>query len=116
SGIRPFVLGDISDNSVTSGGPEAERALRDSPGGPEGAGVVNRSGFLGLKYDVSDSLSVFGQALVGRTESSNRGEHSSFSMGPPSYGLTIFRENPYIPADVAAIMDEYGLDSFVLNK
>jgi outer membrane receptor protein involved in Fe transport len=116
SGIRPFVLGDISDGSVTSGGPEAARALHDAPGPISGAAVANRSGFLGVKYDLTDQLSLFGQAMVGRTESAATGRFSSFSMGPPSYALRIFRDNPFIPADVAATMDEYGLSYFDLNK
>ena len=116
SGIRPFVLGDVSDTTVTSGGPEAMRANHDSPGGPDGAGVVQRSGFLGLKYALTSEVSLFGQALVGRTESTNRGEHSSFTMGPPSYTLTIYRENPFIPPEVAAVMDARGMTSFGINK
>ncbi|HHX81800.1 MAG TPA: TonB-dependent receptor plug domain-containing protein, partial [Pseudomonadaceae bacterium] len=116
SAVREFELGSVSDGSVTAGGPEAERDVHDSPGPVSGAGVVNRSGFVGLQYGVSDDLTVFGQAMVGRTESVATGRFSSFSMGPPVYALRIFRENPYIPADVAAIMDEYDMDYFDLNK
>lgn len=114
--LRPFVRGDLSDTSVTAGGPEAQRAIDDNASPVTGAAVVNRSGFFGARYEVSESLTLFGQAMVGRTESAQTGRHSSYSMGPPSYALRIFRDNPYLPAEVASIMDEYGLAHFDLNK
>jgi outer membrane receptor protein involved in Fe transport len=114
--VRPFVLGDISDTTVTSGGPEAARALHDSAGPISGAAVVNRSGFVGVKYDISDTFSVFGQAMLGRTESAATGQFSSFTMGPPVYALRVFSGNPYIPPEVQAIMDARGMAFFDLNK
>src|SRR5690606_35211463 len=102
SDIRPFNAGDPAYNaanaSLAVGGPENEYAMR-AGNGQVGNGVEQRTGFVGLQYDVSDTFTVFGQALVGRVESLNLAEHTGYSMGNqgPAYYLTIYRDNPYIP-------------------
>jgi iron complex outermembrane recepter protein len=123
SNIRPFNAGDPAYNAANAGlavgGPENQNAMR-AGAGQTGNGVDQRTGFLGLKYDVSDSLSLFGQALVGRVESLNLAEHTGYSMGNqgPSYYLTVYRENPYIPAALAAAMDAAvpKMTSFQISK
>ena len=113
--VRPFILGDITNAGYTSGGPESTRYSEATLSPISGNGVDNRSGFAALQFKISDNLSVFGQALIGRTESYNTSHQSTFAMTFPWYE-TIYRENPYIPDNVAAIMDAEGLTEFRLNK
>lgn len=118
--LRPFELGNIVSGGppttrYTSGGPESVRYSDATLPPVTGNGVDNRSGFAALQFRVSDNLSVYGQALIGRTESFNTSQQSTFAMTAPWFE-TIYRENPYIPASVAAIMDAEGRTSFRLDK
>ncbi len=123
SNIRPFVLGDpqytAANTTATVGGPEVGSVMR-AGNGQVGNGVDQRTGFVGVKYDVSDTFTIFGQALVGRVESLNVAEHTGYSMGNqgPAYYLTVYRTNPYIPASLAAAMDAAvpPMQSFQLSK
>jgi hypothetical protein len=128
TGVRPFILGDITSSgrgASTSGGPEAMRANASTPSPVSGNEVNNRTGFAALKYQASDALSVYVQAIIGRTESSSIAEHASFVRSSPWYE-TIYRTNPYlpgyisdtesVPGTVAGIMDAEGRDSFQMNK
>ncbi len=68
SGVRPFISGGVTSGAVgtqsMAGGSEFDAGSAAFPGGPYGAQVDERSTFLGLKYDINDRLSVFGQAPV----------------------------------------------------
>ena len=48
--IVPFNLGDVSDGSWISGGPDAMTAHQTLAGGPSGSEVVQQTGFFSLKY------------------------------------------------------------------
>jgi len=113
--LRPFELGDITNAGYTSGGPESKRYSDATLSPISGNGVDNRSGFGALQYRVSDNLSIYGQALIGRTETYNTSQQSTFAMTFPWFE-TIYRENPFIPDSVAAIMDAEGRTSFRLDK
>ena len=125
TGLRPFILGDFTNANYTSGGPEAQRYSDATPPPITGNGVDNRSGFAALQFQVNDNLSIYGQALIGRTESFNTSMHSTFAMMVPWFE-TIYRTNPYlpgyisdtesVPGTVAGIMDAEGRTSFSLNK
>src|SRR5690606_23148219 len=71
--ITPFRYGDITAASgpgatqSTSGGPEFSAYNDANPGGIGGSDALQRSGFFGAQYQVSDTLTLFGQAIVGRT-------------------------------------------------
>jgi outer membrane receptor protein involved in Fe transport len=121
SNIVPLNIGDTALTAATPtaivGGPEIDKVMDAGPG-QTGNGVEQRTGFLGLKYDASDTLSFFGQALVGRVESLNVAEHTGYSMGNqgPAYYLPVYRTNPYLPASLAAAMDAAGITEFRLAK
>jgi outer membrane receptor protein involved in Fe transport len=62
-----------------------------------------------FKYDFTDDKMGFVQVL--------KGEHSVESLPSPlgfapGWGMTIFRDNPFLPASVAARMDAAGVTSF----
>ena len=113
--IMPYQGGSLTNGGITSGGLEAQKYHRAAASPISGAEVNNWQGFLAAQYAITDSLGVFVQALVGRTESYDKAEVSNFSMSFPWYS-TIYRENPYLPESVAEIMDANDLDSFQMNK
>jgi len=124
SGARPFIKGDVysapwapGSTKSMSGGPEAQIRHRAFGGGPVGMQVVNRSGFAGAEYEISDKMSVFGQAIVGRSESRNAQDRGGYEVSD-GWHATIFRNNAFLPPSVAAAMDAAnngaGIPSFQL--
>lgn len=114
--LRPFAFGDyasIGGAGATfnhSGGQEFKYYDQSQFRGPRGNEVNQRAIFGGLKYDVSDRLSIYGQASAGRSESNFYGQHSNIAIPGTLYSWKIFRENAYLPAALAAEMDRLGLD------
>jgi iron complex outermembrane recepter protein len=121
TGITPFIYGDYLTTAAgtqqnMSGGAEADVHNRAfSPGGANGNEVVGRSGFLGLQYDLTDKVTVFAQALVGRSESNQAPYRAGYEMEAP-WTVTVFRDNAYLPANVAAIMDANKFTALQVNK
>lgn len=121
SGITPFVNGSVTALGGTasmSGGPECDTANRAfGSGGADAAEVVGRSGFVGVQYDLTDNTTVFGQILTGRSESNNQNHRGSYELEAP-WTATVFRNNAFLPASVAAIMDAQvpPMTSFQMNK
>jgi outer membrane receptor protein involved in Fe transport len=119
SGITPFINGDVTALGGTasmSGGPEGQTHNRAfGVGGANGAEVVTRNVFTGLQYDLTDTITVFGQVMAGRSESNQDDHLSSYELESP-WTATVFRDNAYLPASVAAIMDANNMTSFQLNK
>lgn len=113
--VRPMILGDTVVGNVMSGGPEAIDYSNATDSPIHGSGVANRSGFLGFQYDLTENLTLFGQALVGRTESTDREFRPNFAMSS-LWSLRIYKENPFIPAEVREIMEANDVDSFSLAK
>lgn len=119
--ITPFQYGDFvttagGTQQNMSGGPEGaihNRAF--GPGGANGAEVVGRSGFLGLQYQLNDRITLTGQALVGRSESNAYPNRAGYEMEAP-WTVTIWRDNAYLPANVAALMDANQFTALQVNK
>ena len=63
--------------------------------------VVARSGFAAVKYDFTENFSAFGQILLGRSES-NQGSNRGGGSLQDGWFATIYRENAFLPANVAA--------------
>ena len=121
SNITPFVLGDISSVSgpgstqSTSGGPDALLSNNAFGGGIGGTGAENRTGFFAAQYRFSDNFSVFGQAMVGRTEATNvsdRGGALLYSIWAPQIAI----DNAYLPDNVRQIMADNGLEQISVHK
>jgi outer membrane receptor protein involved in Fe transport len=119
--MRPFVTGDYANrvgagsNGMQAGGPEADIAMRAFDGGPSGNEVNQRSGFGAIKYDITDTTQLFAQVMLGRTESLTYGRRGNPEMGQQYFG-TIYRENAFLPAELAAEMDRLGLASVTISK
>jgi len=120
--VRPFIPGDVyaapnrtGSTKSQSGGPEGDIANQAFENGPYGAETIGRSAFTALKYDFTDRVSGFAQALVGRSESNSPGRRTRYLLRDSWYA-TVYRDNAFLPADIAAAMDEAGIDSFQLHK
>ena len=113
--IVPFDRGVLSDASWISGGSDAQISHLTQGGGPNGAEVDQLTGFLSLKYDVSDSIDVFFDFLGGHIESNSVQSISGASMSGP-WSPTVFRENAYLPAAVRTIMVAENRPSFTIGK
>jgi len=118
--MRPFVKGDYyyngaGRNQMMAGGPEAELGMKAFNGGPFGNEVIQHTGFAGIKYDLSDSTQLFGQVMMGRTESNAYNRRGNPEMGQQYFG-TIYRDNAYLPAELAAEMDRLALTSVRIDK
>ncbi len=120
--IRPFQFGDyLSLTGVTagagatnnqSGGPEYDyydqSTARNATRGARGNDVKQESVFLNLKYDFTERASLNFQAISGSSESVFYNQPSNMTIAGPQYAWTIRRENPYLPAQLAAEMDRPG--------
>ena len=121
SGVTPFIFGDVVNTggaggtSSMSGGPECDVHNQAFGVGEGGAEVVGRSAFVGLQYEVSDTFTLYGQMLAGRSESNQKNHRSGYSMQTP-WQLTIYRDNAFLPESVAAIMDAEGRSSIRVEK
>ena len=115
--IVPFDRGTLvtPTDPWISGGPDAQISHLTQGGGPNGAEVEQLTGFLSLKYDVSDSIDVFFDVLGGHIESNSAQSISGASMSGP-WSPTVFRENAYLPAAVRAIMVAENRQSFTIGK
>jgi len=118
--ITPFVFGDVSalvagSTRSTSGGPEAMLVNDANGGGVNGEGVKTQSGFFAAQYQLTDSFSVFGQFLLGRTDArstANRGSTLISTQWAPQIAV----DNVYLPANVRQIMTERKLATITVHK
>jgi len=101
--VRPFISGDIPNrigagtNNMQAGGPEADLAMRSYINGATGQEVKNRSAFGAIKYSISDSTEIFGQVMLGRTESNGNNLLGAGNWAGTQYFLTAYVENPFLP-------------------
>jgi len=120
-GIRPFIAGDIparvgaGANGMQSGGPEADLAMRSFQNGVSSAEVQQRSAFGGIKYELSDSTEVFGQIMLGRTESNTNDRRGNLEMGD-AYFVQAYIENPFLPDVVRNAMIAENRTSIRIDK
>jgi outer membrane receptor protein involved in Fe transport len=114
---RPFVRGAYPNVGIgtMSGGPEYQYADLGQRGGPTGNLVNENSAFVGLQYDLTDRVQVFGNALFGSSASDSVNYRGNPELEDP-FNATIFSGNPYLPAAVQAEMTAKGIASFKLNK
>lgn len=121
SGLEPFVRGPITaapgtgSTATTSGSPETAIDYATSALGPTGMEVVSRSSLFGAQFDVTPTFNVFGMLIVGRTESNDTSNNANFSMAN-TFAPIIARDNAFLPPAVGALMGQYGVTQFALNK
>jgi outer membrane receptor protein involved in Fe transport len=69
--------------------------------------------FLHYKHDFTDEKTGYIQVLRGVHENTTLPSPTGMA---PGWGMQIFRENPFIPATLAARMDQLGVTSFPFNR
>jgi outer membrane receptor protein involved in Fe transport len=113
--LRPYSFGEYASISGAgaqnnqSGGQEYKYFDESSFRGPRTNDVSQHAFFGGLKYEVNDRLTLTAQASAGRSESNVYGQRANIAIPGTLYSWKIFRENPYLPAELAAEMDRLNL-------
>jgi iron complex outermembrane recepter protein len=117
-GVRPYGFGQYSNafTASQSGGQEYKTNTEAFAFGPDGNEVVQRSFFGGAKYDISDTFSVHGQAIMGRTESNTYGNRSQMTIAGLNYDYILYRDNPYLPQTVRDEMIRANVDAITVGK
>lgn len=77
------------------------------------SGVKRWNLFAHADYDVTDDFTVFLEAQAARTRNETDWFYD-FATG--QFGMTIFRDNAFLPASLGARMDELGVASFPLGR
>jgi iron complex outermembrane receptor protein len=114
--LVPFVLGEgtaTHAHSITNGGSGDDTSGTLLALAPE---AERYSGFAYLGFDATPNLNLFVQGLVGQsmTDQPNHGGRFAAVAGIDTR-ITIYRENPFIPAAVRQIMVNENLASFQMN-
>lgn len=119
TGVRPFVPGAVTagrgGTQSMSGGPEFDAANAAFEGGPFGAEVKEPAAFVGFKYDLTDRLRLFTQALYGVSESNQYHQRGLPHLQDIWFG-TIYSGNPYLPAELQQAMTDQGVAAFKMLK
>jgi outer membrane receptor protein involved in Fe transport len=121
TGLRPYNFGDYWSSTGAgalnnqAGGQEYLKQTMSTQRGPNSRAVDQHSFFGGLKFDVNDRLRLTGQAAFGRSESTMLGQYSNMTIAGALYAWNIYRENPYLPAPLAAEMDRVGINRIQLS-
>jgi outer membrane receptor protein involved in Fe transport len=127
SEISPFILGDVwalpgqvGSTSSMSGGPQAQLAYQAFNTSPSAAESIARAGFVGLKFDVNERLSLTLDALTGRTEGNTSGSAARegdtlYDLGDPWHALVAV-DNAFLPESVRQLMVANGLNEIKVNK
>jgi outer membrane receptor protein involved in Fe transport len=119
--VRPYQYGQLASLSgrgatrTQSGGAEYPTSRASRNGGPSSNEVVQRSLFMGLKYDLSEDVDLYGQVLLGRSESNAYGRRGGPALDS-IWSATIYAENPYLPAEVRQAMQDSGRDFITVSK
>jgi len=98
--LVPFAIGQYSSNANLNqkGGDGFSRGVTNNPRVP-----VERYSLLShLNFELSDTTNLFFELGFGSVNSQNLGAARWFNA---QFSIPILRDNPYLPASVAAIMD-----------
>ncbi len=104
-GLRP-TQNDIDLGFYGSGGDGYNNGLA----GYLRAGGQTTGGIMTLDYEITDKINFYSDINFSNAKTSAATEPTF------DYGLSILRDNPFIPADVAALMDSNGLTSLIVNR
>lgn len=77
-------------------------------------GQKRLSAFLRAEHDLGDNLTVFAEGLYARSHTDQEAFYNYATTALAQY--TIYRDNAYLPASVAARMDTLGITEFKLGR
>lgn len=113
----PFVFSELSDannQSVTNGGSGCNVISQSSKDGPQITNDVRRKNlFTYLDYDVTDNFKLYTQFIASKNKTGQSGTGAAFRA---PWNITIFRDNAFLPDQIADIMDAEGRTSFRFQK
>jgi outer membrane receptor protein involved in Fe transport len=78
------------------------------------AGLEKKVLYSRLAYDVSDSFTVFAEGNYGKTKNDYQVGSYSNQLGTTALKLT--RDNAYLPAELAAMMDQAGVTTLTMGR
>jgi outer membrane receptor protein involved in Fe transport len=114
--LSPFVLGEgtaTSAHSIANGGSGDDATLDLAILAPESQ---RANAFLYLDYDATPNLNLYIQGLAGQSMTDQPDHGGRFAnVSGIDTRITIYRENPLLPAAVRQIMTNEGLTSFQMN-
>ncbi len=106
----PFQHGQYYGNYYEKGGDGFSRYETTNPRVP----VERMSLFSHLEFEIGDTTTMFFETNFGTVESYHLGAARWFN--PPAFEIPIYRDNPYLHPDIAAIMDANNITEFGLGK
>lgn len=113
---KSYVQGDTVQSLAdgTGGGSGGCPNYRFPNAGPNLTNDVATKNLFGyLSYDVTDNARVFLQLINGNSYVTTSGGNGLLEA---PWQITIFRENAFLPAQIAAIMDAEGRSSFTMHR
>ncbi len=120
--VVPFVTGSVTSlpgqsggTSSTSGGPEAAIAYDTFDNSPSASAVVSRSLFLGVKYELTDRLTLTADGRTGRAESINDFVRGGFELESP-WNILIAPDNAFLPEEVRQVMLQKNIKELSVSK
>lgn len=106
--LAPFNYGTQTGSAFQSGGDGAKSQIALSPS------QTRYNAFLHGEYQLSDAVTLFAEGLYARTHTSEASNYLQDVGSALQY--TIYRDNAYLPASVAALMDANKITSFTVGK
>lgn len=106
--LSAFDYGSFTSTSFQSGGDGPRINLGFAPD------QVRYNGFLRGQYDVSDTVQVYAEGTYAYSHT-KLGAFVNQHVGSANQ-FTIFRNNAFLPADLATRMDTAGVTSFVMGR
>lgn len=110
----PFIFGSPSGggaHSITNGGSGTPNGTEYATLSPE---ADRNNLFLYYDHDIGERTNVYVQLTRGQNTSESHNNGGVFTGA--SNGLTVYSGNAFLPANVQAIMDEEGLESFSFQR
>jgi iron complex outermembrane recepter protein len=117
----PFVPGSPATGAIGTGGARSSGGSGDDLGGEPGEvftlwpDTERYSLFAYADYDVTDSITIFGQYVRGENKQFQYNTPRGSLIGQPT-AITIFANNAYLPAALAATMQVNNIASFSLRR
>lgn len=117
----PFVLGAASDSGAHS---IATRGTGTDNGEPESQ-LMPKSGrqnaFVYIDYDLTDNLTVYAQGIYGEASFTNKNAGGYFNglsatNTPAQRSFTIYSGNPFLPANIQALMTSRSIASVAFGR
>lgn len=118
----PYVVSDLSFG--TTGTPPARQSIVGGGSGEDTIGGdietilpdnERSSMFLYLDHELTNNLTVYGQAIKGGNKTSAFNRPRGSLHGTPT-AVTIFQDNAYLPESMREAMIDEGLESFTLRR